>query len=102
MNRRFSTAISCWLLALLAAGSPALAQSPAEAKPDPPSVASLFTDIARDLRHLVMDLLRAAFERTCQRRVEAGQLRMQPVDGSVHFHLRVVRGGAQRIRNQAS
>jgi len=52
MNRRFSTAISCCLLALLAAGSPALAQSPAEAKPDPPSVASLFTDIARDLRHL--------------------------------------------------
>src|SRR6476659_8916948 len=52
MNRQFSTAISCCLLALLAAGSPALAQSPAEAKPDPPSVVSLFTDIARDLRHL--------------------------------------------------
>jgi membrane-associated phospholipid phosphatase len=52
MNRRLSTATSCCLLALLAAGSPALAQSPAEAKPDPPSVVSLFTDLARDFRHL--------------------------------------------------
>jgi len=48
MNRRISTC----LLALLTAGSPALAQSPAEAKPDLPAVVSLFTDIARDLRHL--------------------------------------------------
>src|SRR4029079_16051595 len=48
MKRRISTC----LLALLAAGSPALAQSPAEAKPDPPSVVSLFTDTARAFRHL--------------------------------------------------
>lgn len=48
MNRRISTC----LLVLLTAGSPALAQSPSEPTPDPPSVVSLFTDIARDLRHL--------------------------------------------------
>ena len=47
-----SNAASFFLLTILAASEPALAQTPAEATPAPPSVVSVFTDLGRDLRHL--------------------------------------------------
>jgi membrane-associated phospholipid phosphatase len=47
-----SKTASLFLFAILTASQPALAQGPAEAKPDPPSVVSVFTDLGRDLRHL--------------------------------------------------
>jgi len=42
-----------FLVAILTAGQPVLAQTSSQARPDPPSVVSLFADLGRDLRHLV-------------------------------------------------
>jgi len=50
--RRISRVGLVLLLAVLAGSQPALAQAPAAAEPNPPTVASVFAELGRDFQHL--------------------------------------------------